>query len=108
MNLQILKWLVAHRDLLTKIVEAVKGFSKDLPYAQQWEIVDKVARLVIPALSKADVRALNEVDWDEDTNSVAFALGAEYTALGLDWMTLVNIIIPILQIILEALAKQDD
>ena len=108
MNLQILKWLVAHRDLLTKITEAAKGFSKDLPYAQQWDIVDKIARLIIPALSESEIRMLADSDpWEEDEPMVtSFALGAEYSALGIDWVTLVNVILPILQIILEALQKK--
>lgn len=107
MNLQILKWLVAHRDLLTKIAEAAKGFSKDLPYAAQWEIVDKVARLIIPVLTSADVHAMSDIDWEADGESAAFALGAEYQALGIDWATLLNIILPILQIILDALASKE-
>lgn len=102
MNLKILKWLIAHRDLLTQVVAAVRGFKRDMPIAQQWEIVDKVARLVIPALSEADVAALRAIDWDED-QATAFALGAEYSALGVDWETMMRVIIPILQVILSAL-----
>ncbi len=58
MNLQVLKWLLAHRDLLTKVLEVAKGFRRDLPPMEQWEIVDKIARLVIPVLKNDDVRAM--------------------------------------------------
>lgn len=107
MNLQILKWLVAHRDLLSKIIEAVKGFSKDLPYDKQWDIVDKVARLVLPALKDMDVHAMSSIDWNDDGQAAAFALGADCAALGIDWQLVLNVILPILQIILDALSKND-
>ncbi len=107
MNLQILKWLVAHRDVLTKVVDLVKGYSNDLPPLKKWEIVDSVARLVIPLLSPADIRAMADIDWDDDEKVTALGLGAEYAALGFDWQTLVKVIIPILQIILEALSQSD-
>lgn len=106
MNLQVIKWLLAHRDLLAKILEAVKGWRRDLPLAEHWEIVDKVARLVIPALSKADVQAMLDSPYEDAVTS--FALGAEAHALGVDWVTLVQLIVPILQAILQAFAAADE
>lgn len=106
MNLAVIKWLLAHRDLLTQILEIVKGWRKDLPLAEHWEIVDKVARLVIPYLSSADVKAMLDSPY-EDTVS-AFALGSEANALGVDWVTLIQVIIPILQAILQAFTTGED
>jgi hypothetical protein len=106
MNLVIVKWLLAHRDLLTKILESVKGWNKDLPLEQHWEIVDKVARLVIPVLTRRDVYAMLDSPYEDTVSS--FALGAEANALGVDWVTLVQVIIPILQAILQAFSGEDD
>ena len=103
MNLKVLQWLIAHRDLLTRVLEVVKGFNKSLPVLSQWEIVDKVARLILPILSKEDVRAMYATDWDEDEAVSAFALGTEYSALGLDWVFVINTLVPILRIVLAAL-----
>lgn len=103
MNLKVLQWLIAHRDLLTQVLEVVKGFKKDLPVLSQWEIVDKVARLVIPVLSKEDLRAMYAWDMPEDEAVSAFALGTEYSALGLDWSFVIGTLVPILRIIIAAL-----
>jgi hypothetical protein len=106
MNLAVIKWLLAHREILTQILEVVKGWRKDLSLAEHWEIVDKVARLVIPVLNKSDVQAMLDSPY-EDTVS-AFALGSEAHALGVDWVTLIQVIIPILQAILQAFSQDDD
>ena len=106
MNMQIVKWLVAHRDVLLQVIEAVKPWRKDLPLIEHWNIVDKVARTVIPALSKEDIEALTTYQFGDDEPIEAFALGAEVSALGLDWVTLIQVIIPILQAILRALADE--
>lgn len=107
MNLQILRWLLAHKDVLLQVVDVVKGWSKDLPLLEQWAIVDKVARLVVPLLNEQDMVHLSVDFADEDPVS-AFAFGAEVQSLGLDWATLITVIIPILQVILQALSKPSD
>lgn len=106
MNLQILRWLLAHKDLLLQVVEIVKGWSKELPLVEQWAIVDKVARLVLPLLNEQDVVHLTAQDWDSDDPVSAFAFGAEVQSLGFDWAVIIQVIIPILQVILQALSKQ--
>jgi hypothetical protein len=105
MNLQIIKWLIAHKDLLLQVVAAVKPWRKDLTPIQHWEIVDQVARIVIPALTQDDIAVLATEDWED--NVEAFTLGVEYSALGVDWVTLIQVIIPILQAILRALNSDD-
>lgn len=108
MNLQILRWLLAHKDLLLKVVDIAKGWKKELPLVEQWGIVDQIARLVLPLLNAQDVVHLTSQDWDSDDPVSAFAFGAEVSALGFDWQILVQVIIPILQVILQALTKQAD
>lgn len=106
MNLAVIKWLLAHREILTQILDVVKGWRKDLPLAEHWEIVDRVARIVIPVLTKPDVQAMLDSPYEDSVS--AFALGSEAHALGVDWVTLIQVIIPILQAILQAFSQDDD
>ena len=106
MNLQILKWLVGHRDLLAKVLEAVRGYHKDLPAIEQWDVVDRVARLVIPELTETDIRSLQSIAWEHADAVEAMQIGADYAALGVDWQLLLKILLPMLQIILDALATE--
>lgn len=107
MNLKMLQWLIAHRELLTQVIAVAKGFSKDLPPMDQWTIVDKIARLVIPVLTKEDIRAMYDYGYGSDEVE-AFALGNEYSALGLDWAFIVNTLLPILKLVLAALETLAD
>lgn len=104
MNLKVLQWLLAHRDTLLLIVEAAKGWKKDLPHLQQWEIVDKIARLVIPMID--DEQVLARLLQDLDAEPMA-ALNDEVTSLNIDWKTLADIIIPIIISILQALTVRN-
>ena len=106
MNFQILRWLLAHKDTLLQIVEVVKPWHKDLPLLAHWEIVDKVARLVIPVLTEDDIVAMLEFQYEDEVQ--AFAAGAEVQALGVDWMALVQLIIPILEAIVRAYRCKDE
>ena len=108
MNLQILRWLLAHKDVLLKVVDIAKGWKKELPLLSQWDIVDQIARLVVPLLTEQDVVHLSSTDWDNDDPVSAFAFGAEVSTLGFDWSILIQVIIPVLQIIIQALQKQID
>ena len=106
MNLKILRWLLAHKDILLQVVEVVKPWRKDLPLLAHWEIVDKVARLVIPVLTDDDVAFMLALEYEDEVQ--AFAAGAEVQAMGIDWMTLVKLIIPLLVAILRAMADKDE
>ena len=106
MNLAVIKWLLAHREVLTQILAVVQGWKKDLPLMEHWEIVDKVARIVIPVLTKPDVQAMLDSPYEDTVG--AFVLGSEAHALGVDWATLIQVIIPILQAILQAFSQGDD
>jgi hypothetical protein len=106
-NLQILRWLLAHRDLLIKVLEAAKKYSRSLPLVEQWAIVDEIARIVIPVLEKesVDVEAML---WGQDDEVEAFSMGAEVQAMGVDWRTIIEILLPILIKILQSLATDDE
>ncbi len=104
MNLKVLQWLLAHRDTLLLIVDAAKGWKKDLPHLQQWEIVDKIARLAIPMID--DEQVLARLLQDLDSEPMA-SLNAEVTNLNIDWQTLADIIIPIIISILQALSVRN-
>jgi len=107
LNLKILRWLLAHRDLLVKVLEAAKKYSRTAPLLDQWAVVDEIARLVIPVLDKdgVDVEALL---WSMDDEVEAFSMGAEVQALGVDWKTIIDILLPILIKILQSLAQDDE
>jgi len=106
-NLQILRWLLAHRDILIKVLEAAKKYSRSLPLVEQWAIVDEIARIVIPVLEKesVDVEAML---WGQDDEVEAFSMGAEVQAMGVDWRTIIEILLPILIKILQSLATDDE
>jgi hypothetical protein len=108
MNLYVIRWLIAHRELLVQVVTAAKKFNPNGTYLSQWDVVDEVARLILPVLEKEGVRPLDllSTDWDEDEYA-AFAVGAEVAAMGIDWQQLVNIILPILIAILRSLSSND-
>jgi hypothetical protein len=108
MNLTVIRWLIAHRELLVQVVTAAKKFNASGTYLSQWEVVDEVARIVLPALEKEGVRPLDLLgdEWGEDEYA-AFAVGAEVSAMGVDWQQLVNVILPILIAILRSLSSND-
>jgi hypothetical protein len=106
MNIRAIKWLITHRDLLTKVVAAAQKFNRDGTYISQWEVVDEIARLVIPVFEREGVQAYELLEYDYgDDEYAAFAVGAEVSAMGVDWKHLLDVILPILLAILKALAS---
>lgn len=118
MNLKVLKWLLAHREALVQIVEIAKGYDKTLPFIKQWEIVDRIARIVIPILEAEAVSPkaltddgfymLSTIGDDEQREVELFACGADVVAMGIDWKTLIETVLPIVLAILKALLKDDE
>lgn len=107
MNLKLMRWLLAHRELLQQIIEIVKSYKADSTLIAKWTLVDKLARLIIPVVTAEDLRLL-KADWDDDYDTVgAFAIGTEYAALGIDWELVVKILLPILEIIIKALSPDE-
>jgi hypothetical protein len=107
MNLKVLQWLIAHRELLMQVVAVVKKYSKEATLLEKWVLVDEVARLVIPVIQDNDeVLGLLTRDYMdfEDDSAVSFAMGADVAALGVDWRLIVELVLPVVISILEALA----
>lgn len=107
MNLKVLQWLIAHRELLMQVVAVVKRYNKDATLLEKWVLVDEVARLVIPVVQDNDevlgLLTRDYIDWEEDSQ-VSFAMGADVAALGVDWRLIVELVLPVVISILEALA----
>lgn len=106
MNLKVLSWLVKHRDLLAKVVAVVKRFDKNGTIMEKWALVDEVARIVIPVIQDNEevlaLLAVGYTDYDDDS-AVSFALGADVAALGVDWKLVMEVILPVIISILEAI-----
>ena len=107
MNLKVLQWLIAHRELLMQVVAVVKRYNKDAAILEKWVLVDEVARLVIPVIQDNDevlgLLTRDYMDWEDDSE-VSFAMGADVAALGVDWRLIVELVLPVVISILEALA----
>jgi hypothetical protein len=103
-NIQIIQWLLKNKDVLLQVVGIAKTWKKDLPYIQQWELVDKIARLVVPVIEAelSQPHTMSAVDAEVAT----LAAGAELNALGIDYQTLIETVIPIIVAILQALVAQ--
>ena len=110
-QIQVLQWLLRNRDVLTKAIEIAKQFSRHKPYMEQWAVVDQLARLLIPAIFANDTNVAafvadsDDPVWGDDYETKLLSLGAEVGALGLDWKTVIEILLPVLMAVLDALAK---
>jgi len=110
MNLRVIKFLLANQTVLLKIIEIGKGWRKDLPFIEQWLLVDSIARLLIPVLESqaVSVQALSggfgDLEDQEDYEALLFQAGAEFGILGVDWELLTTVILPLVIAILKALA----
>jgi hypothetical protein len=111
-NLKVVKFLLANQAALLQVVAIAKGWRKDLPYVEQWALVDSIARVLIPILEAQAVapKALtthrfHDADFeDTDYEALAFEAGAEVAALSVDWKLMVEVILPIVISILKALS----
>jgi hypothetical protein len=116
MNVKVIKFLLAHQAALLALVEIAKKWRKDLPFAEQWALVDQVAKIIIPVLEaqavspKALMRSrFNDADYEEQNyEALVFSSGAEFAALGVDWKLFIDVILPIVLSILKALAAGKD
>lgn len=110
MNLKVLQWLLKNKNVLLQIVDVAKGFRKDAPYLEQWDIADKIARLLIPVIEPDTAKVLS---WDLDgyetlsNHDVALlSAGAEVQAMGIDYRALIETVLPIIIAILEILVRK--
>lgn len=112
MNLQILQWLLKNRDALLKVVEIAKRFDRSAPYLVQWALVNEIAQIVLPIFEAETVKPKLFSFEIEDMvgggyDAQAFGLGAEVSALGVDWKLIVEVLIPILISILQAIGPKE-
>jgi len=111
MNIAVMKWLLANRNVLQQVVDAAKGWKKDMPYLSQWKIVDEIARILLPILDPATVKGLSISMADESSPTVvsAMSMGAEVQAMslsmGVDWQLFMDVIIPIVITILQSISR---
>lgn len=110
MNLAVIKWLIANREVLMECLAIVKDYDHSASLLERWEIVDRLAKAIIPALEGEDIETLayGEPSILSDDNYSAMSCGAELSAMGVDWQTLVSTLIPILIAILKSLIPADD
>ncbi len=106
MNLKVLRWLLQHREVLMQVIAAAKKFNPDAQYIDQWEVIDEIARLVIPVFEKEGADVVEMLRFEYDAEVEAFSLGAEVQAMGVDWKQLVEVILPILIAILRAISGE--
>jgi len=116
MNIKVVKFLLANQTALLALVEIAKKWKKNLPYAEQWELVNQAAKVIIPVLEAQAVspKALTksrftDEDYEEqDFEALAFTAGVEFAALGVDWKTFIDVIIPLVIYVLKLLATGKD
>lgn len=108
MNLQVIRWLIANREVLTNCIEIVQGFDMESPLIERWDVVDKVARQIIPLLSSDDVLELHSHTMFGDDEYSAMSCGVELQAMGVDWQLVINALVPIIVAILQSLMPADD
>lgn len=108
MNLQVIRWLVKHRQTLTNCMEIIKDFDPNSPLIERWDVIDKVAREVIPLLSSEDVSEMG-ASWIDDYDEYsAMSCGSELQAMGVDWRLVLNALVPVIVAILQALMPAEE
>lgn len=99
MNLQVVRWLIAHREVLIKVVEAVRKFDPKGTYLSKWMIINEVALLLIPMIDENMVVSMSEPDGDVNVYA------AQLQDLGIDWQYFVDKVLPLIIAILQAVLK---
>jgi len=110
MNLTLVRWLIAHRDVLMECISIVQDFDMESSLISRWDVVDKLARVIIPAIEGEDIESLafGEPMYSDVDEYSSMSCGADLAALGVDWRTLVSTLLPILIAILKAIVSSDD
>jgi hypothetical protein len=104
MNLQVLQWLLRYKRELVEVVSIAKRFSSDMPLMEKWRLVDEIAKVLLPIID-TETRALSLLS-DTDLSVSALSLEGEIQALAIDWATLVDVVLPIVISILQAIATK--
>lgn len=104
---QITRWLLTHREAAMKIYELTKNWTGELSVSDKWAIVNSVAEIVLPLLEGANILSI-DADFDYDDDVELMALGSEVGALGIPWIAVTSILIPVLQIIFDFVQKEGE
>jgi hypothetical protein len=91
-------------------ISIVKDYDHEASLLDKWEIVDRLAKVIIPVVEGEDIETLayGEPYLIADDNYSAMSCGADLAALGVDWQMLITTLAPILIAILRALAPEDE
>lgn len=106
MNLKVLQWLLKYKRELLEIVSIAKTFRPDLPLGDKWKLIDEIAKIVIPII-ETETKALALLSAEEPELS-ALAIEGDINALAIDWQLVVDVILPIVISILQALAAKKE
>ena len=103
---KIARWLLSHREQALQIYELTKAWSTDLTLEERWKIVDSVARIVLPLFEEGGVLAFDADSFDYEDDVELMALGADVSALGIPWIAVTSVIIPVLQIVFDFIQRE--
>ena len=106
MNLKVLQWLLKYKRELLEVVAIAKTFRPDLPLGEKWRLVDEIAKILIPVI-ETETKAISLLQVDEDEIS-ALSIEGEVNAMAIDWQLIIDVIIPIVISILQALAAKKE
>ena len=104
MNLKILRWLVANQTALTAMVELAKQYKNTNTLAANWEIVQKLAAIVIPLLEANGPSMLLA---DDDVEVTLEDASVVMASIAIDWELVFRVLLPLLVAILDALAPKE-
>jgi len=105
MNLQVMKWLLANRSVVSSVLDAVKGWKADLSLAEKWSIISKVAAIVVPLLDKKTVQSMMAAAGNHEVVEALSVDKQGVEMLGVDWPTVIKVIVPIINFILQILSE---
>jgi len=106
MNLKVLHWLLKYKRELLEIVSIAKTFRPDLPLGEKWKLIDEIAKILIPVI-ETETKAVALLAAEEPELS-ALAIEGDINALAIDWQLVIDVIIPIVISILQALAAKKE
>lgn len=107
MNLSLIRWLINHREVLTKCLAIAQKYDHSDSLLEKWGLVNELAQILIPLFDREGDDAL-ELLWESSNEYGAFSAGAELQALGVDWKMVVNVLVPIILSIIRSLTCDVD
>ncbi len=106
MNLSLIRWLINHREILTKCLAIAQKYDHSDSLLEKWALVNELAQILIPLFEKEN--ATLELLWESGNEYGALSAGAELQALGVDWKMVINVLVPIILSIIRSLTCDVD